>query len=65
VDAGDTSCRLTITDDGVGISGAPSVSGGLGIPNLRRRAEKLHGTLIVDDVPGGGTQLTWTVPLAT
>ena len=65
VDASDTSCRLTITDDGVGISGAPSVSGGLGIPNLRRRAEKLHGTLIVDDVPGGGTQLTWTVPLAT
>ncbi|MGO8825110.1 MAG: GAF domain-containing protein [Acidimicrobiales bacterium] len=65
VDATDTSCRLTITDDGVGISGAPSVGGGLGIPNLRRRAEKLHGTLIVDDVPGGGTQLTWTVPLAT
>jgi len=60
-----TSCRLTITDDGVGITGEPSGSGGLGLPNLRRRAEKLHGTLAVDDVPGGGTQLTWTVPLGT
>jgi signal transduction histidine kinase len=62
----DTSCRLTIADDGVGIAGAPSsASGGLGLPNLRRRAEKLHGTLAVDSVPGGGTQLTWAVPLGT
>ena len=65
VTADDTSCRLTITDDGVGITGTPSASGGLGLANLRRRAEKLHGTLTVDDVPGGGTQLTWTVPLGT
>ncbi len=63
--ADETSCRLKITDDGTGITGAPSVGGGLGLSNLRRRAEKLHGTLAVDDVPGGGTRLTWTVPLGT
>ena len=62
----DTRCTMTITDDGVGIAGAPtSGGGGLGLANLRRRAEKLHGTLAVDGVPGGGTQLTWTVPLGS
>jgi signal transduction histidine kinase len=63
--ADDTWCTLTITDDGVGITGRPAAGGGLGLPNLRRRAEKLHGTLAVDAVPGGGTQLTWTVPLSS
>ena len=58
-------CRLTITDDGVGITHVPAVGGGLGLANLRRRAEKLHGTLVVGGVPGGGTQLTWTVPLGS
>ena len=60
----ETWCTLTIADDGVGITGAPTVgSGGLGLPNLRRRAEKLHGTLAVDGASGGGTVLTWAVPL--
>ena len=60
-----TGCRLTITDDGVGLGGAGDADGGLGLPNLRRRAEKLKGTLTIEDVPGGGTVLTWSVPLGT
>jgi len=60
------SCILTITDDGIGLTEAPaSAGGGLGLPNLRRRAEKLHGTLSVDSPPGGGTVLTWKVPIET
>ena len=60
------SCILTITDDGIGLTDAPaSAGGGLGLPNLRRRAEKLHGTLSADSPPGGGTVLTWKVPIET
>ena len=40
-----------------------AAGGGHGLPNLRRRAEKLHGTLTLDAAPGGGTVLTWKVPL--
>jgi signal transduction histidine kinase len=57
-------CRLTVTDEGVGLRETPSTGvGGLGLLNLRRRAEKLRGTLSVDNAPGGGTVLTWTVPI--
>ncbi|MGD0746452.1 MAG: GAF domain-containing protein [Acidimicrobiales bacterium] len=65
VAADESCCRLTVTDDGVGITRAPAASGGLGLANLRRRAEKLHGTFAAEGVPGGGTQLTWTVPLGS
>ena len=62
----ETSCCLTITDDGVGLTDAEAAGGrGHGLPNLRRRAEKLDGTLTVHDAPGGGTALTWKVPLGT
>jgi signal transduction histidine kinase len=57
-------CCLVITDDGVGLSGAAAAAAGIhGLPNLRRRAEKLHGTLSVEGAPDGGTALTWRVPL--
>jgi signal transduction histidine kinase len=59
-------CILAITDDGVGLTGVSAAAGGgRGLPNLRRRAEKLHGTLSVDRPPGGGTVLTWKVPIGT
>jgi signal transduction histidine kinase len=57
-------CCLIITDDGVGLSGSATASDGVhGLPNLRCRAEKLHGTLSVGCTPEGGTALTWMVPL--
>jgi signal transduction histidine kinase len=57
-------CCLIITDDGVGLSGAAAAAEGVhGLPNLRCRAEKLHGTLCVGGAPEGGTALTWKVPL--
>jgi two-component system, NarL family, sensor histidine kinase DevS len=65
VQVDESTCTLVIADDGVGVgAGSDAAGGGLGLPNLRRRAEKLHGTLTVADAPDGGTVLTWSVPLA-
>ncbi len=56
-------CRLEITDDGVGITPTPHAEG-FGLTNMRRRAEKLHGTFDVALREDGGTVLTWAVPLS-
>jgi signal transduction histidine kinase len=56
-------CRLQVTDNGCGFNEADKRDGGLGLTNLRRRAEKLEGTLIVEPTDGGGTSLTWQVPV--
>jgi signal transduction histidine kinase len=62
----DGMCRLTVADDGQGVAaaeGGESRGGGLGMGNLRRRAEKLGGEMAVSDGPGGGTVLEWQVPV--
>lgn len=53
---------LTVADNGSGFDPA-STSGGLGLVNLRARAEKLNGTLEIASTPDEGTRLTWTVPI--
>lgn len=60
---GEDLCTLTVLDDGVGIDEAKMRKGGLGLVNLRRRAEKLGGTFRLEDAEGGGALLTWQVPL--
>jgi signal transduction histidine kinase len=66
VEVDEATCRLTISDNGVGLGRGPSAAGGgLGLSNLRRRAEKLGGTCVVGDAPGGGTVLIWQVPVAS
>lgn len=52
-------CILTVADNGRGFDTKNLGSGGLGLSNLRRRAEILHGSLTVDSVPDGGTTLVW------
>jgi len=53
---------LEVVDDGVGID--PTTQGhGLGLSNLRSRAEKLGGTFDVHSAADRGTRLTWRVPL--
>ena len=51
---------LVVQDDGVGL-GARSRESGLA--NLRRRAEKLGGSLALGTPEGGGTRIEWRVPL--
>jgi signal transduction histidine kinase len=53
--------RLVVADDGSGIADA-SVAG-LGLKNLRHRAERLGGGVELGTSREGGTRLTWHVPL--
>ena len=53
---------LELLDDGVGIE-LPQTTPGLGLINLRGRAEKFGGTFEIHPREGGGTRLVWTVPL--
>jgi signal transduction histidine kinase len=58
-----TTNRLTVTvsDDGVGMG---EVGRRSGLENMRHRAEKRHGSMVVAEVPDlGGTTLVWTVPI--
>ena len=54
-------CLLQVTDNGRGLGSPESSEGGLGLNNMRRRAEKLHGSFEVRS-QSGGTVLTWRVP---
>ncbi|MEU5714672.1 GAF domain-containing sensor histidine kinase [Streptomyces sp. NPDC020403] len=53
---------LTVTDDGVGIPADAEFSG---LRNLDERARAAGGTLEIGVPDGGGTRLTWAVPLAS
>ena len=59
---------LTIRDDGVGFdpekrfrADAPT----LGLIGMRERARQLHGRMVVTSIPGHGTTVELTVPLAS
>jgi signal transduction histidine kinase len=57
---------VTVEDDGRGVDAgiAQAGDGGLGMKNLRARAERLGGTLEVSSGPHGrGTRLCWRVPV--
>jgi signal transduction histidine kinase len=56
-------CRLQVVDNGSGIGESVARGNGLGLLDLRRRAEKLQGQLLVESVDSGGTSLVWQVPL--
>ncbi|WP_169776514.1 sensor histidine kinase [Amycolatopsis jejuensis] len=58
---------LDARDDGAGFdpAGPPTGSnpeGGFGLPGMRRRAERLAGTLHVETEPGGGTAISVRLP---
>jgi len=58
--------RLRISDEGVGFD--PSTSHGaesFGLEGIRRRVERLNGTLDLDTGPGEGTHIVVLLPLTT
>ncbi len=61
--ANDGRCQLRVADNGRGFDGNGR-EGGLGLTNLRRRAEKLHGEFEIAGNPTGGTVLLWRVPFS-
>jgi signal transduction histidine kinase len=56
-------CQLVVTDNGLGMGSGKTREGGLGLANMRRRAEKLRGSLDVECPPTGGATLTLRVPI--
>lgn len=54
-------CRLQVSDNGRGMGGTGTTGGGLGLNNMRRRAEKLQGHLELTGNSAGGTTLDWQV----
>jgi signal transduction histidine kinase len=59
----DGQCCLRVVDNGRGVDETGASEGGLGLANLRRRAENLDGRLSIESSPSGGTSLTWQVPI--
>jgi signal transduction histidine kinase len=53
--------RLLVTDDGRGVQDVTRRSG---LGNLEERAGGLGGSMRIGPAPGGGTVLSWQVPLA-
>lgn len=53
--------ELLISDNGQGFAEPVQVSG---LANMRNRAGQLEGSCVIDSVPGGGTCVKWSVPLA-
>jgi signal transduction histidine kinase len=58
---GDDSLVLEIDDDGRGFD-VETTSWGMGLRNLRERAESLGGMLAVESTPGEGTTVRATLP---
>jgi signal transduction histidine kinase len=55
---------LVVADDGCGPwAGANGDGEGQGLRNMRERARRLGGRLVVEPAPGGGTRVTLAVPL--
>ena len=55
---------LDLADDGVGFDPHEAeLSPGYGLPNIKDRAERLGGVLMVESSPGSGTRLKVTIPV--
>lgn len=54
---------LIVEDDGKGFDTPSLDHSGSGLPGLRERAEQLGGQVRIERRPGGGTQLSFDIPL--
>ncbi len=53
--------QLTVQDDGIGCNSNQSRTGGRGLSNMKRRAERLGGNMIINS--GNGTTVIFTLRL--
>jgi two-component system, NarL family, sensor histidine kinase UhpB len=58
----DKNAVLVITDDGLGFD-KNARANGIGLKNMKSRAELLNGTFCIDSEPGSGCRLKVTIPL--
>jgi signal transduction histidine kinase len=58
--------QLCVFDDGHGFVGnpRPSASHGSGLNNMRKRAERMGGKLVINSLPGQGTRVVAALPLS-
>jgi signal transduction histidine kinase len=56
--------RVCVHDDGIGIDRTATSRGGRGIEAMSARAEDNGGGLSIEAAPGGGTLLTWHIPVS-
>lgn len=61
ISSGAGAIRVTVEDDGKGIS-SDANSGGLGLKGMRERISALSGNLVLSARAGGGTRLTADIP---
>lgn len=57
-------CHLRVVDNGIGLDGSRKDATGLGLANLRHRAQGFHGTMAIATSETGGTVLDWSVPFS-
>ena len=57
--------RLDIRDNGKGFDPGAVRAGGMGLANLKTRAERIGGQLTIDSVPEKGTSVRLTLPLGS
>jgi signal transduction histidine kinase len=60
----DEDLAVEVVDNGIGIVAHSADRRGLGLINLRRRAEILGGTFELEAVDAGGTRAIWRVPVS-
>ena len=54
--------KMRIADNGIGFN-LDKVEGGIGLSNMKRRAELSDGELLLNTSPGNGTEIIVTIPL--
>jgi two-component system sensor histidine kinase DegS len=55
--------HLSVRDDGRGFDAREPKAGHYGLLNMRERANKIGGEIIIDSSPGNGTQIAFSVPV--
>jgi signal transduction histidine kinase len=59
----DLTVHLIIQDDGCGMDMTPSTLNGIGMINMRERAEMLGGSFLVESSPDKGTDIIVEIPI--
>ncbi|MBI3915092.1 MAG: GAF domain-containing protein [Chloroflexi bacterium] len=63
---GDNQVVLKVSDNGRSFAlDSPNSQGGMGLNNMRQRAQEMGGTLVIESGPGKGTTVTATLDYAT
>lgn len=63
IDTTQGTCRLRVSDNGIGMPDAAATRPGFGLTNMMNRAQVLGGSCDITQRDDGGTMVEWAVPL--